>query len=193
MVRDGWFSYKQYQQCRHSLCNAHLLRDLTFIGETEPSQLQWTVDLAELLLEIKESVETARSQERSELDDILQKEFLSRYDSIMALAEQSIRGSPQEKTVGLSAQKLLNRFVKNKTEILCFMFDFSVPFDNNGSERDLRMLKLQQKISGCFRTTQGATTFCRVRSYLASVRKQGGSLLTALEQALKGKPRALAN
>ena len=68
------------------------------------------------------------------------------------------------------------------------MTDFSVPFDNNGSERDLRMLKLQQKISGCFRTTQGATTFCRIRSYLSSVRKQGRGLLNAIEQSLKGKP-----
>ena len=71
------------------------------------------------------------------------------------------------------------------------MSDFAVPFDNNGSERDLRMLKLQQKIASCFRTTDGVTTFCRVRSYLSLARKQGRSLLAALESALKGKPIAL--
>jgi transposase len=72
------------------------------------------------------------------------------------------------------------------------MTDFRVPFDNNGSERDLRMLKLQQKISGCFRSVQGAVTFCRVRSYLSSVRKQARNLLIALELALEGQPMLLA-
>ena len=70
------------------------------------------------------------------------------------------------------------------------MSDMSVPFDNNGSERDLRMIKLPQKISGCFRTPDGARNFCRVRSYLSTARKQGHSLLAALERAFNGKPLA---
>jgi transposase len=77
---------------------------------------------------------------------------------------------------------------KRRDEVLRFMTDISVPFDNNGSERDLRMVKLQQKISGCFRTPDGARAFWRVRSYLSTARKHGHSLLTSLERTFNGKP-----
>jgi transposase len=142
-------------------------------------------------MEIKEAVETARNDALTGLDGDPQKDFCRRYDELMIKAEEAVRGSPELKSAGLTAGKLLNRFIKNKPEVLRFMTDFAVPFDNNGSERDLRMLKLQQKIAGCFRTTEGVQTFCRVRSYLSSARKQGRVLLTALESALKGKPIAL--
>lgn len=191
LVRDGWFSYKWYQQCKHSLCNAHLLRDLTYIGEAEPHHEYWTTSLAKLLIEIKDAVEAARNCSQTELESELHKDFLSRYDMLTAKAEEAVRGSPKQKSAGLTAGNLLNRFIRNKAEVLRFMSDFAVPFDNNGSERDLRMLKLQQKIAGCFRTSEGVTAFCRVRSYLSSARKQGRSLLTAIESALKGKPMAL--
>jgi transposase len=192
LVRDGWFSYKWYGQCRHSLCNAHLLRDLTFIGEAEPPHEQWTTALAKLLIEIKDAVESARNNSQTQLDSQLHKDFRRRYDSLTAHAEEAVRCSPEQKSAGLTAGKLLNRFIRNKDEVLRFMTDFAVPFDNNGSERDLRMLKLQQKIAGCFRTTEGVQTFCRVRSYLSSAKKQSKNLLVALEHALKGKPTALA-
>lgn len=147
--------------------------------------------MAKLLIEIKETVEDARSQLQTELTSDRQNDFLNSYDGILAAGERRIRGSPEEKTSQLSARNLHKRLTRNKADILRFMTDFAVPFDNNGSERDLRMLKLQQKISGCFRTTNGITTFCRIRSYLSSVKKQGGSVLTAIEHALKGKPIAL--
>jgi transposase len=191
LVRDGWSSYKWYSQCRHSLCNAHLLRDLTYIGEAEPAHTEWTTQLSKLLIEIKDAVEAAKSSSHTELDSQLQKDFCIRYHQFLTQAEQLVRGSPEQKSNGLTAPKLLNRLVQNKAEILRFMTDFSVPFDNNGAERDLRMLKLQQKIAGCFRTIEGVQTFCRMRSYLSSARKQGRGVLAAIERALKGKPIAL--
>ncbi|HEV7375848.1 MAG TPA: transposase, partial [Pyrinomonadaceae bacterium] len=87
-----------------------------------------------------------------------------------------------------SPSNLIKRLQQKRDQILRFMTDLSVPFDNNGSERDLRMIKLQQKISGCFRTEDGARHFCRVRGYLSTARKQGYSLLYSLERVLSGKP-----
>lgn len=187
LVRDGWFAYNWYQQCRHSLCNAHLLRDLTFIAETYPNNKTWTETFAKLLLEIKEAVKLAVSQEKIQLETSLRTDFLCRYDSILTGAEPIIRGSPESKNKLLSAPSLHRRLIRNKDLILRFMTDFSIPFDNNGSERDLRMLKLQQKISGCFRSIEGVKVFCRIRSYLSSVRKQGRGLLRSIELALNQK------
>lgn len=193
LVRDGWLPYQKYEQCRHSLCNAHLLRNPTFVAENEPAHKDWADALAKLLLRIKKAVQQAKSNAETALNIHRQNYFFGRYDKLMARAEQIIRGSPKLKGVHLSAHNLYRRFLMNKHAILRFMMDFRVPFDNNGSERDLRMLKLQQKIAGCFRSTQGVNAFCRVRSYLSSARKQGRSLLSAIEQALKGKPIALIN
>jgi transposase len=192
LVRDGWFSYKQYDQCKHSLCNAHLLRDLLYVGEAEPPHEEWTDALAKLLIEIKSAVEKARNNLQATLEINLQTDFLDRYDRLTTQAAELVRRSPPKKG-GLTARGLLNRFIRSKAQVLRFMTDLKVPFDNNGSERDLRMLKLQQKIAGCFRSLEGVRTFCRVRSYLSSARKQNKYLLSALEYALKGKPIALTN
>jgi hypothetical protein len=99
--------------------------------------------------------------------------------------------APQKKRQPLSPQRrLVNRLLRRRDQVLRFMSDLAVPFTNNGAERDLRMVKVQQKVSGCFRTEDGAKDFCRVRSYLSTARKQGHPLLYALERVLSGNPLA---
>lgn len=198
LVRDGYLSYTRFEGCRHSLCNAHLLRDLIFVEELSPAQKAWTGPLAALLIEIKEAAAQARAAGRDQLGEESQGGFLRRYDRLVTKADKLNPHPPADKDGGDAQKKkrpalspprrLVNRLLRRRDEVLRFMTDLSVPFDNNGSERDLRMVKLQQKIGGCFRTEGGARDFCRVRSYLSTARKQGHSLLHALERVLNGKP-----
>lgn len=196
LVRDGFSSYKWYEQCRHSLCNAHLLRDLVFVEESSPEQKLWTEPFVKLLLKMKDAVAQAKA-ETIELSEQATDDFRSRYDKLVRKADRLNPPPPTGKTeseaakkpaVQLTPRRLVNRLQRRRDEVLRFMTDNSVPFDNNGSERDLRMVKLQQKISGCFRTAAGARVFCRVRSYLSTARKQGHSLLYSLERVFSGKP-----
>ena len=188
LVRDGFSSYRAYQQCQHSLCNAHLLRDLIFIGESCPPHKTWTEPLAQLLRDIKQAADHAPNG----LNQQRQAAFRQRYEQLLAQAETIPPPAPARPVnTQLKPHTLIKRLRQWSPEILRFMSDPKVPFDNNGSERDLRMIKLQQKISGCFRTPNGARRFCRVRSYLATARKQGYSLLQALQRALHGKPLPL--
>lgn len=198
LVRDGFSSYQWYGQCRHSLCNAHLLRDLLFVTEVSPEQEVWTKPLSKLLLSMKKKVGQAKTPPEAELSQRVKTDFLRRYDRLVRRADRlnpprpkgtatraaSKRNSPLSPTPG----SLIERLQRQRDEILRFMTDTSVPFDNNGSERDLRMVKLQQKISGCFRTPDGARSFCRVRSYLSTARKHGHYLLYSLERVFNGKP-----
>lgn len=205
VVSDALCAYRQYRQSRHGLCGAHLLRELTYIKETCAEQQQWTEPLAKLLLEIKASGERARAAEKEEISEELRAKFFRRYDRVIARAARlnppQPKGAPPARglpTAKVSkpvrrrspAPALVKRLRECREEVLRYMTDLSVPFDNNGSERDLRMIKLQQKTSGCFRTTAGAAAFCRIRSYLSSARKQRHPLLTALELALAGQPVA---
>jgi transposase len=197
LVRDGWASYQWYEQCRHSLCNVHLLRNLVFVQESHPEQKVWTAAFAKLLLKIKEAVAQAKTDTQVGLSEQIKNDFLRRYDKLVKKADR-LNPPLQTKVGGVFAKtkpvqqptprSLIKRLQKRRDEVLRFMTNLAVPFDNNGSERDLRMVKLQQKISGCFRTPDGARVFCRVRSYLSTARKQGYSLLSSLECVLNGKP-----
>ena len=198
LVRDGWASYQWYEQCRHSLCNVHLLRHLVFIEETSPAQKVWTNPLSKLLLKIKDAVTEANTETEVGLSELMKNDCLRRYDKLVKKADRLNPPPPKRKVPSEAAKNkhsqqptprsFINRLQRKRDDILRFMTDEGVPFDNNGSERDLRMVKLQQKISGCFRTADSARNFCRVRSYLSTARKQGYSLLCSLERVLSGKP-----
>lgn len=146
---------------------------------------------------MKEAVSKAKTDADVEINEQIKIDFLRRYDKLVKRADR-LNSPPKRKALEsdtakkpaaqLTPRRLVNRLQRHRDEVLRFLADLSVPFDNNGSERGLRMIKLQQKISGCFRTPDGARNFCRVRSYLSTARKQGHSLLCSLARAFNGKP-----
>jgi len=150
--------------------------------------------MKELLLDMKAEVEQAKALGQHELAVLVLARLLRRYDEILAEGYQANPppAAPKKRTGGRPkqspARNLLDRLSGGKWAVLRFLHDFAVPFDNNQAERDLRMIKVQQKVSGCFRTEQGVAMFCRIRSYLSTLRKQGIKLLSALDHTLSGHP-----
>lgn len=181
-VHDFWKSYYHYC-CKHSLCNAHLLRDLTFIKER--FEQSWADDLTGLLLKMKAAKERAIHQGKSGLSSATLYKYQRQYDQIVEdglaanpfeVPETKKRGRPKK----TPPRNLVERLRDYPQDILRFFYDFSVPFDNNFSERDLRMMKVKQKISGCFRSFEGAKCFARIRSFIITARKQNINVFKAL-------------
>lgn len=191
VVHDDYPAYFAYTALPHATCNAHHLRELCFIHERY--QQPWADALATLLVAIKQTVEDAQQTGRVRLTAEQLVDFEQHYLTLLdqgdvANPPATERTQARGKLKQSPARNLLNRLRKHQGAVLAFMFDFNVPFDNNQAERDLRMVKLKQKIAGCFRTTAGATRFCTIRSYIATVRKQGVSILDALTGAFLGSP-----
>ncbi len=188
-VHDSWVSYGSYEGCKHYLCNAHHLRELTFIFERY--QQPWAFQMMLLLGTMKHQVDEAKATGQLALasDQIL--EFEHRYQAVIEQGFAANPPPPPVKTRGRIKQSpprnLLHR-LNQPAAVLGFMHDFTVPFDNNQAERDLRMMKLKQKISGGFRSHEGANMFCRIRSYLSTLRKQGIPVLDALVSLFMGNP-----
>jgi hypothetical protein len=199
-VHDGWTSYRHFQTCRHALCNAHHLRELTFVEE-ELHQ-EWAGKLKELLRQMRTAVEQARAAGATQLDPAVRAEFIARYEERLGegLAANphpppSDPPPPGKRRRGRRKQSpvrnLLDRLWMDEDAVLRFLADFAVPFDNNQAERDLRMVKVQQKVSGTFCSEAGADAFCRIRSVCSTWRKQGRSALDALVHAFAGHSLSL--
>jgi transposase len=206
-VHDHWKPYFKYENCRHALCNAHHLRELKYIEKQY--QQPWATDMSTLLLDIKGTVEKMNPPE-SKLPSSQLKTFEKRYDEIV---KQGFDVNPREppkvgetKKRGRTKQtppvNFLLRLKDFKSQVLAFMYDFQVPFDNNQAERDVRMVKVKQKVSsrikfllrknfildGCFRTEEGAEQFGRTRAYISTARKNAVNIFRAIKDAFGGKP-----
>lgn len=189
-VHDCWKTYLQYTDCDHSLCNAHILRELNGISELEKQS--WAEPMKNLLTEIKKEVDLNWNTANAlTLDKI--EVFEKRYTQILddGFKEDYITNSEsyaKKKAKKSTSLNLLNRLSAYRQHILAFMYDFDIPFDNNLAERDLRMTKVKQKISGTFRSKDGANAFTRIRGYVSTVRKQGMNALKCIKSTFTENP-----
>ena len=192
-IHDGWKSYFKYP-IQHGLCNAHHLRRLKFLEERYPQE--WVKPMIDLLLKIKSTVDQAKKNKETELTETQLTDFEKEFDRLVG---EGFKANPlrepdesipkkRGRVKQTPARNLLETFNTHKDFVLAFMYDFRIPFDNNLAERDIRMMKLKQKISGCFRTQQGADTFCTIRGYLSTARKNQLNILDSLRLAFDGKP-----
>jgi len=181
-VHDGWKPYRSYDVV-HALCNAHHLRELD--GITERFAQEWAEQMITLLLDAKEAVEQAIARGDTGLDPSVLHSIRVRYGKLIAKgwsANEDPTAARPGKWYQNSAVNLLGRLDSYRDDVLRFTVDFNVPFDNNQGERDIRMVKLQQKISGSWRTKTGADHFCAIRSYVSTMKKHGYSVLEGLQR-----------
>lgn len=183
-VHDGWVSYFGYKQSKHILCNAHLLRDLQ--GIFEQTGEKWAENMKKLLCDAKQLKE--QQEGKLSLWDLL--EIEQAYEAILqdgssCHPSQLEKSTSQKRSKQSPSQNLWNRFVRNKDAILGFLTHADIPFDNNEAERDIRMAKVKQKVSGTFRTKEGARIFCLTRSFIQTAQKQGKPVFHTIEQLIR--------
>jgi transposase len=189
-IHDRWKSYFLYE-CEHALCIVHLLRELVFLAEEQHAD--WATDLKELLLDMKTATEQARAEGKRWLHPL---EVVAWEAAFLRLLDEGDRLTPRAtappgkkgRCPQSAARNLLDSLRTHQKAVFCFLEDLRVDFDNNLAERDLRMIKVQQKVSGCFRSLAGARAFSRIRGYVSTLRKQGLPLLSALKTTLCGHP-----
>ena len=187
LCHDHWKPYYTYD-CTHALCNAHHLRELTAVWEEDKQQ--WAKEMKTLLEETNRAVKDAGGL----LESSKSEKYRQRYRSIVKNAEtecpapdETNRKGKRGRVKRTKARNLLERLREYEDDVLRFMDNKNVPFTNNLGENDIRMTKVQQKISGCFRSMEGAKIFCRIRSYLSTCRKQGVSSSQALKMLFRGE------
>jgi len=195
IVHDHWHCYFSYRQVKHGLCNVHHLRELKFVYEEEKSL--WAKEMTDLLLKGKEMVDKAKTEGREALASedltLIEREYQCLILQVGRVYLDAATTDPPPDGVGRVGFNLFRRLLKRMDEVLYFMRDLKIPFSNNLAEQDLRMEKVKQKISGCFRTFVGGRISCRVRSYISTARKQAWNILDALAEAVAGSPRMLSN
>ena len=191
-LHDAYSAYYVYRGA-HALCNVHHLRELTYLAEEEHQP--WAGAMKRLLLDMKAAVEQAQAAGQAALAPQTRCQLVRRYGRLLAAGYATQPpGEPRASPAGRGRRKqskaknLLDRLRDRREEVLRFLGDWRVPFDNNLAERDLRMLKVQQKIAGCFRTLSGAQEFCRLRSYVSTAVKQGVNAFHALRLLFQGRP-----
>jgi len=192
-IHDHWFPYFAYEQLKHGLCNAHHLRELIFVHEQEKEA--WSKQMYDLLILVNKEVEKHAELGALSPEILLQieqsyKQILSEgfaYHASLPPLPTGKRGKQKQR----DGKNLLDRLNEKRDCVLRFIHDFTVPFTNNQGERDIRMIKLKQKIGGCFRAFRGGEMFCRIRSYISTSRKQGWNIWNALADAIRGSPRLL--
>jgi len=190
-LHDYWRSYFKFRDCQHCLCNVHHLRELRFI--VEQYEQTWAAQMERLLLDIKAEVASTSALHTALPPDRLA-HYEAQYDALIAqgFADNPSAAKTEPRPIGRPKQSppknLLDRLHKHKAGVLAFMYDFRIPFDNNLVERDVRMIKVQQKVSGCFRTLDGAHTFCAIRSYISTARKHGINAINAIYDAFLEQP-----
>ena len=175
--------------CTHALCNAHHLRELIYLEETTAQA--WPRQMIDFLCRAKDQADAAKLAQRP-LGRTQLSGLRRQYKSILAQGERDnppgVRTHRRRGRIKQSpAFNLLLRLRQHADDVLRFLTDSRVPFDNNQAERDIRMPKLKQKTSGCFRTVTGAESFCTIRSYVATLRKQGRNVFDALILAFQGQ------
>jgi transposase len=185
LVHDGWVSYFDID-CLHALCNTHHLRELIFVSEQ--TRQRWAGTMVKFLCHAKRTVDRAKAAGRKQLAEPTIRKYRARYEALLACGFRANplnvarKAGQRGKLKQTPARNLLERLHKYADETLAFMYDFRVPFDNNTSERDLRMSKVKQKVSGCFRSLFGAQAFCRIRGFISTMQKHG---LDVFEQLSK--------
>lgn len=194
-VHDNWAAYASYA-CHHALCNVHHLRELTYLAEQFGQT--WASEFKHFLLTVKAQVDAAKAQGETTLPPDQRAGIDQHYQQLVAQALAATAPPPQGWPKGkrgrvkkTKARNLVERFDQQRSQILAFVADFAVPFDNNLVERDIRMVKVQQKISGCFRSWSGAQAACRLRSYLSTMTKQGHQAFALLTSLFSGHPLLL--
>lgn len=196
-IHDAWSPYYGFEYCIHFLCNAHHLRELTFAFEQHKEK--WAGRMHALLLKIHRVVFETKKNGETCLSKYLLNKFETEYQAIIIAGKKlhTHRGDPEQtgkrgRKKQAKGKNLLDRLDRNRDQVLGFMRDFTIPFTNNLAEGDIRMQKVKQKISGCFRTRTGANIFAHLRSYISTARKQGHPTLGAIHAALINQAPTLA-